>query len=144
MLFCLCKFMWIIDLLISRPSPHLRALTRPLPLKVLQIREQTPNPSLGIFIFKLTFEYFKECGAPLSSLLVHPCHQKVNRILLTCLLKPIYLPICLFPPMYQMATKPLNIKNILSNTSNRGIHKSLHYKLKNFYFHRVILSCNDI
>jgi hypothetical protein len=104
LLFGLCRFVWIIDLFIIHPSPHSGALASLLPPKVLWVREQTLIPSLVICIFRLIFEFFKNCGVHQKA-----CHQKVNKILLTYLFRPIYLPIYLFPFIYQMATKPLNI-----------------------------------
>jgi hypothetical protein len=62
LLFGLCKSLWIIDLLITRPIPHLGSSTRPSTLEVLQVREHTPTPSFIIFTFRFTFESFKECG----------------------------------------------------------------------------------
>jgi hypothetical protein len=61
-LFGLCKFLWIIDPLVTHPSPHPRASTRPSTLEVLCVKENTPTPFFVVFIFGLTFEYFKECG----------------------------------------------------------------------------------
>jgi hypothetical protein len=61
LLFGLCRFMWIIDLLIAHPSPHPEALARPSTLKVLRTKECTPTfyPST-IFTFGLTIESIKE------------------------------------------------------------------------------------
>jgi hypothetical protein len=44
LLFGLCKFMWIIDLLITHHNPHPRAPTRPSTLEVLWVRKCTPTP----------------------------------------------------------------------------------------------------
>ncbi len=48
LLFSLCRFVWIIDPLVTRPSPHLRAPTRPSTPKVLWTREH--NPTLYFFV----------------------------------------------------------------------------------------------
>jgi hypothetical protein len=44
LLFGLCKSMWIIDWLVTCPSPHHGAPTRPSTFEVLQTREHTPTP----------------------------------------------------------------------------------------------------
>jgi hypothetical protein len=44
LLFGLCRSMWIIDLLVTLPNPHLRAPTHPSTLEVLRAREHTPTP----------------------------------------------------------------------------------------------------
>jgi hypothetical protein len=43
-LFGLCKFVWIIDLLVTHPSPHPGAPTRPSTPEVLQAKERVPTP----------------------------------------------------------------------------------------------------
>jgi hypothetical protein len=139
LLFGLCRFVWIIGLFIIRPSPHLGTLACLLPQKCYEL-ENEPQFLLLLFLFSdSNLNFLRSLGMCQKA-----CHQKVNKILLTYLFRPIYLLIYLFPFIYQMATKPLNIKNILSNMFNRRIHKSLHYKLKNSYFRNIILSCNDI
>jgi hypothetical protein len=61
-LFRLCRFVWIIDLLATRPNPHPKAPTCPFTLEVLWAKERTSTLSSSIiFIFKLAFESFKEC-----------------------------------------------------------------------------------
>ncbi len=56
-------FVWIIDLLIICPSPHTRAPIHPSTPEVLGVKECTPILSFFVvFIFKLAFESFKECG----------------------------------------------------------------------------------
>ncbi len=63
LLFGLCRSMWIIDLLVTRPSPRPRALAHPSSPKVLRTREHTPTFSSSVvFIFGFTFESLKECG----------------------------------------------------------------------------------
>jgi hypothetical protein len=61
-LFGLCKFMWIINPLVTRPSPHPEAPTHPSTPEVLRATECTPTPPFVVFTFKVTFEYFEECG----------------------------------------------------------------------------------
>ncbi len=49
LLFGLCRFMWVIELLIICPSPYLWALTRPSTLEVLGMKEQTlSQPNLRL------------------------------------------------------------------------------------------------
>ncbi len=63
MLFGLCKFVWIIDLLVTRPNPHLRALARLFIPEVLWTKERTPTPYPSIdFTFGLEVESIKEFG----------------------------------------------------------------------------------
>jgi hypothetical protein len=52
LVFGLCKFVWIIDMFITRLSPHFKALTRPSTHEVLWARECTPTPYPSI-IFTL-------------------------------------------------------------------------------------------
>ncbi len=63
LLFGLCRFMWVIDLLVNLPSPHPNAPTRPSTPKVLWAKESAPTffPSV-VFIFGLTIESIKELG----------------------------------------------------------------------------------
>jgi hypothetical protein len=61
LVFGLCRFMWIIDPLIIRSNPCLRALAHPSTFEVLWVKEHTPN-ACTIFTFKLAFESFKERG----------------------------------------------------------------------------------
>jgi len=44
LLFGLCRSIWIIDLLVTLPSPHLRTPTRPSTSKVQQTKERAPTP----------------------------------------------------------------------------------------------------
>jgi hypothetical protein len=53
LLFGLCKSMWIIYQLVTCPSPHLEALTRPSTLEVLRTKERTPIPYPSIVVFTL-------------------------------------------------------------------------------------------
>ncbi len=55
--------MWVVNPLVTLPSPHLEALARPSYPEVLQIKERTPTISSFVgFTFKLTFVSFKEFG----------------------------------------------------------------------------------
>jgi hypothetical protein len=40
----LCMFVWVVDLLVTFPSPHLRAPAHPFNPKVLRARERAPTP----------------------------------------------------------------------------------------------------
>jgi hypothetical protein len=62
LLFGLCKSMWIIDPLVTRPSPHPKAPTRPSTPKMLRARECTPTPPSVVFTFGLLVESIKEFG----------------------------------------------------------------------------------
>jgi hypothetical protein len=70
LLFGLCRFMWIVGLLVTHSSPHPKAPTRPSypppPPKVLRIKEHPSTPSFVVFIFKLAFEFFKKFGGALD------------------------------------------------------------------------------
>jgi hypothetical protein len=59
--------MWIIDLLVIRPSPHPRVLVRPSNPKVLWAKECIPilYPSV-VFTFGFTIESIKEFGGALG------------------------------------------------------------------------------
>jgi hypothetical protein len=61
LLFGLCRSVWIIDVLITHPSPHPGAPTRPSTLEVLWMREHTPTlyPSV-VFTFELAIKSIKE------------------------------------------------------------------------------------
>ncbi len=63
LLFSLCRFVWIIDLLVTRPSPHPKVLACPSTLEMLQTREHTRTfyPSV-VFTFELVVESTKEFG----------------------------------------------------------------------------------
>jgi hypothetical protein len=63
LLFGLCTSVWVIDLLITLPSPHPKTPARPSTPKVLQARKHalTPYPSI-IFTFRLAVESNKEFG----------------------------------------------------------------------------------
>jgi hypothetical protein len=63
LLFGLCKFVWIIDLLVTHPSPHPRVPTHPFTSEVLRARECTPTPyPFVVFTFGLIVESIKEFG----------------------------------------------------------------------------------
>jgi hypothetical protein len=56
-------FVWVIDLLVNLPSPHLETPTRPSTPKVLQAKEHTPTPFPSIaFIFGFVVGSIKEFG----------------------------------------------------------------------------------
>ncbi len=55
MLFGLCRFVWIIDLLVTRLSPHPKTLTRPSTLEMLRAKEHTLIP-YPFIVFRLGFE----------------------------------------------------------------------------------------
>jgi len=63
LLFGLCKSMWIIDSLVTRFSPHPRAITHSSTPKMLQAKEHTPIPYPSVFFtFGFAIEYIKEFG----------------------------------------------------------------------------------
>ncbi len=49
LLFGLCKFVWIIDLLVTLPNPHPGVAARPSTPKMLRVRERAPTPFPFIF-----------------------------------------------------------------------------------------------
>jgi hypothetical protein len=55
LLFGLCRFMWMIDQLVTRPSPHLGALACPSTFEVLRARECTLIP-YPFVIFTLDYQ----------------------------------------------------------------------------------------
>jgi hypothetical protein len=63
-------FVWIIDPLLIRPSPHLGAPACPFTFEVLQIKDHTPTsyPSV-VFTFGLTIGSIKEFGGVLGGVL---------------------------------------------------------------------------
>jgi hypothetical protein len=62
-LFGLCKFVWIIDLLITCLSPHPKVLVYPSTFEVLQVKERTLIYfSFIAFTFGFAFEYNKDLG----------------------------------------------------------------------------------
>ncbi len=63
LLFGLCMFVWIIDLLVNILNPHLGTSARHSILEMLRIRECTPTPSpFAVFTFGLVVESIKELG----------------------------------------------------------------------------------
>jgi hypothetical protein len=63
LLFGLCRSILIINPLVTHHNPHPKAPTRLFTPKVLWTKERTPIfYSSTIFIFRLAFESFKECG----------------------------------------------------------------------------------
>jgi hypothetical protein len=62
LLFGLCKFVWVIELLINLFSPHPGAPAHPSTFKVLQARERTPTLHVVVFIFGLVIMSIKELG----------------------------------------------------------------------------------
>ncbi len=60
-LFNLCRSVWIINLVVTRPSPHPRAPTHPSTLEMLWTKECTPTPyPFVVFTFGFTIESIKE------------------------------------------------------------------------------------
>ncbi len=87
LLFGLCKFIWIIDLLVIRLRPHPEAWTHPFHFEVLWVKERTPTPSV-VFVFKLAFESFKEFKVVSSNF--NKCFQiigNLNQVLLISLMR---------------------------------------------------------
>jgi hypothetical protein len=66
LLFSLCRSMWVIELLVNLPSPHLGAATRPFTLEVLWTSEHAPTPPFAIFTFGLVVESIQESGGCVS------------------------------------------------------------------------------
>ncbi len=63
LLFGLCRFVSVIDLLVTLLSPHLRVLARPSAPKVLRTRERAATRyPFAIFTFKFAIESNKEFG----------------------------------------------------------------------------------
>ncbi len=63
LLFGLCKFVWIIDPLVTLLSPYLGALAHPSTFEMLRIRERIPTPCLSIiFTFRHAIESIKVFG----------------------------------------------------------------------------------
>ncbi len=78
LLFGLCRSVWVIDLLVILPNPHLEALTCPFTPKVLRARERAPTPYLSIvFTFRFVDESNKEFWG--ASKLVHKKKFKLYR-----------------------------------------------------------------
>jgi hypothetical protein len=68
LLFDLRTSMWVIDLLVNLPSPHLRAPTHPSTPEVLQAKECAPILSSSIiFTFGLVVESIKKLGVHQST-----------------------------------------------------------------------------
>jgi hypothetical protein len=66
LLFGLCKFVWIINLLVNLFSLHPRALTCPSTPKVLRAKEHAPTPSpYVVFTFRFAIKSIKELGGAL-------------------------------------------------------------------------------
>jgi hypothetical protein len=62
LLFKLCRFMWVIELLITLPSPHPGALACPFTSKVLRAEERAPTPPFVVFTFRLTMNPSRSLG----------------------------------------------------------------------------------
>ncbi len=63
LLFGLCKFLWIIDLLVTHPSPHPWTLACPFTPEVLRTKESSPTPyPFDVSTFGFTIESFRELG----------------------------------------------------------------------------------
>jgi hypothetical protein len=60
--------MWVIDLLVTLPSPYFGALTRPCTPEMLQAKERAPTPYPSIvFTFRLVVESTKEFWGVLTN-----------------------------------------------------------------------------
>jgi hypothetical protein len=139
MLFGLCKFMWIIDLLVTLSSSHPRVPTCPSTPKMLRARERTPTPYPSIvFTFKLTIESIRELGGASTCKVYKTLSDKI----LASLWQPIvwcqhthletqnnYFTCCWwinFSPIWHLKhfmEKSLLNENVLSSTYN-WIHSS--------------------
>jgi hypothetical protein len=72
LLFGLCKFVWIIDLLVNIPNPHLRALAHPSTFKVLWARERAPTPCPSNVFTLWTHSWFhRRVGGASINIIVH-------------------------------------------------------------------------
>jgi hypothetical protein len=68
LLFGLCRFVRIIELLVNLPSPHPRVSARPFTPKVLQAKECTPTPfPFAVFTFRLAVSPSRSLRQSLSS-----------------------------------------------------------------------------
>ncbi len=64
LLFGLCRSMWIIDLLVTRPNPHPRTLAHLFYPQMLRAREHTSTLYFFVvFTFGLIVEFVKEFGS---------------------------------------------------------------------------------
>ncbi len=80
--FHLCSSIWVIDLLINLPNPHLGISTRPFTPEALQAKEHGPIPSPSIvFTFGLIIESIKELDG--ASLCIYKCKSQ-NILNLKC------------------------------------------------------------
>jgi hypothetical protein len=70
----LCRSMWIIDLLITCPNIHPRALAHPFTLKVLRAREHTPTsyPSV-IFTLDSQLSLSRSLGVHQLLIIIYLC-----------------------------------------------------------------------
>jgi hypothetical protein len=62
LLFGLCRFVLVIDLLVNLISPYLKALAHPFTPEVLRATERAPIPSFTIFIFGLVVSPSRSLG----------------------------------------------------------------------------------
>jgi hypothetical protein len=63
LLFGLCRFVWVNELLVNLPSPIPELQHAPLPPEVLRTKECAPTPSPSdVFTFGLSVESIKELG----------------------------------------------------------------------------------
>jgi hypothetical protein len=76
LLFGFCRSVWIIDSLVTCPSPHFGALAHPSTLEVLRAKERTPTlyPSI-VFTFRLVVLFIKEFESASLSLLLTSAHN---------------------------------------------------------------------
>ncbi len=65
LLFGFCRWIWIIDTLVTCLNLHLGTLTLPFTPEMLQGKECAPIPSSVVFTLGLAFEFFKEFGGVL-------------------------------------------------------------------------------
>jgi hypothetical protein len=72
LLFGLCRFVWVIDLLVTLLRPYLGAPACSSTLEVLRVKEHAPTlyPSV-VFTFRLIVEYTKEFGGALINNISH-------------------------------------------------------------------------
>jgi len=81
--------MWIIDLLVIYPSPHLGTPTRPFTLKMLRTKEHTRTLHLSVvFTFGVTVEFIKEFGGASIDLVIRKIHLKNSHSHFLCGLIP--------------------------------------------------------
>jgi len=84
LLFGLYKSVWIIDPLVTHPTPHLKILACPFTPKVLWVRERISIPSSSVvFTFILAFESYEKLGG-VSLILTRGEAHKMWQFLWNC------------------------------------------------------------